>query len=737
MKNHLMAFLVCCFVAWGAVANLLDSTTLPNGADIPFHYWRTFALGHSWSQGDVFARWSSLYNLGYGGVAFQFTAPAFYALANIIGFFTGVGIPLQMKWAWYLSVVLGCWGAWRFTFQRWGTLPAYYAMVAWATAPILTKYEPLVRGSFGVVLGLGCLMLALSYIEDIVQGHGGFLGLVGSVAGLMLAHNLTAVLGCMILTTWLGWHTVMLRGVNVRRASLAFVCGVMLAMWFWLPVFFELEWVSMHRLKNDPALDYRLFFAQLPQLFLPPQFYDPTLVNNNYNVHLGMLHGVGAVLGGGMWLWKGRSQSPEALYWLGCVGVGIVLATPLSLPIWNASEFLQTFQFPPRFLVWSMVGVMMLGSYGIFELLRVSPMLGQGVGSVALVGLLWFGQVEGQWGEVTFDPYPTAQDYLQMELEQGWHGTTASGEFLPNTVLEIPPPTAFVLDTLSANQLAQRYNPYAYPNAQFEVMLDQPNHYVLKITTPNPFTLELLQLGQMGWQTLVDGEPLAVSHAVPFGFPLIPIESGEHTLERVYPVSDWQWVGRGMALLGGMLALWVAWRSPALSMAPSPVDTSFHTHNIWYVGLLLITVTALKGIPLPAHHPPSSLPFASFENDVNLQAYQIIEVSPRQVWRVELVWASSTVPTTFNAFVHLLDSNGQDVLQHDKLDVRLDPHHRLRDVYYLVADAPLPRADYRVRVGMWRCLEEQNRYTCVNRQPIPSTVTGQLSNSAGWLILQP
>ena len=192
-----------------------------------------------------------------------------------------------------------------------------------------------------------------------------------------------------------------------------------------------------------------------------------------------------------------------------------------------------------------------------------------------------------------------------------------------------------------------------------------------------------------------------------------------------------------MALLGGMLALWVAWRSPALSMAPSPVDTSFHTHNIWYVGLLLITVTALKGIPLPAHHPPSSLPFASFENDVNLQAYQIIEVSPRQVWRVELVWASSTVPTTFNAFVHLLDSNGQDVLQHDKLDVRLDPHHRLRDVYYLVADAPLPRADYRVRVGMWRCLEEQNRYTCVNRQPIPSTVTGQLSNSAGWLILQP
>ncbi|MFZ4829161.1 MAG: hypothetical protein ACOYLB_17560, partial [Phototrophicaceae bacterium] len=123
MKNHALAFLLCCLIAWWAIPNLTHPLTLPNGADIPFHYWRTFSLGYNWLQGDVFARWSSLYNVGYGGVAFQFTAPAFYALANVIGLLTGVGIPLQMKWAWYLAVLIGCWGAWRFTFQRWGMLP--------------------------------------------------------------------------------------------------------------------------------------------------------------------------------------------------------------------------------------------------------------------------------------------------------------------------------------------------------------------------------------------------------------------------------------------------------------------------------------------------------------------------------------------------------------------------------------------------------------------------------------
>ncbi|MGV2436248.1 MAG UNVERIFIED_CONTAM: hypothetical protein LVT10_16320 [Anaerolineae bacterium] len=112
----------------------------------PFPLLAHFSLGYNWSQGDGFARWSSLYNLGYGGVAFQFTAPAFYALANVIGSLTGVGIPLQMKWAWYLAAVMGCWGVWRFSFQRWGMLPSYYAVVAWASSPILVKFEPLRAG---------------------------------------------------------------------------------------------------------------------------------------------------------------------------------------------------------------------------------------------------------------------------------------------------------------------------------------------------------------------------------------------------------------------------------------------------------------------------------------------------------------------------------------------------------------------------------------------------------------
>ncbi|MFZ4828574.1 MAG: hypothetical protein ACOYLB_14575, partial [Phototrophicaceae bacterium] len=517
-----------------------------------------------------------------------------------------------------------------------------------------------------------------------------------------------------------------------RSAMLALLCGIMLGMWFWLPVLFELEWVSMHRLQNDPTLDYRLFFTQVSQLFLPPQPYYPTLSNNAYTLHLGILHGIVAGLGGMLWLWKGRSQSLEPLYWGGWIGLGIVLATPLSSPIWHASEFLQTFQFPPRFLMWSMLGMVILGSYGIFELLQVMPRLGQWVGAVAIVGLLLFGRMEAQWGDTSFEPHPDAQAYLQMELEHNWRGTTASGEFLPNTVLEMPPPTAFVLDGLSANQPTQRFNPYAYPDVQFEVMGESPNHYQVKINTLTPFTLELLQLGQTGWRTLVDGEPLEVSHSVPFGFPLIPLESGEHTLERVYPVSGWQGLGRAIALLGGALALVVGWRSRRGRVVPLPVQPL----NVGYLGWLVVVIIAIKWMPLS---PPPSVDgqVAAFENEARLQAYRIVEVLPRQVWRVELTWASPSKPIVFNLFVHLLDDNGQDVLQHDKLDVRLEASHSMHDVYYLVADAPLARANYRVRVGMWRCLDEQNSYVCTNRVPIVAMSDGKPTHSIGWLILQP
>lgn len=733
MKNRVLAFCVCCVIAWWAIPNLTHPTTLPNGADIPFHYWRTFSLGYNWSQGDGFARWSTLYNLGYGGVAFQFTAPAFYALANVIGLLTGVGIPLQMKWAWYLAAVMGCWGVWRFSFQRWGMLPSYYAVVAWASSPILVKFEPLVRGSFGVVLGLGGLLLALSYLDDVLHKRGGFLPTVVSVAVLMLAHNLTTVLGMVILIGWLAWQMLTVRQLDWRSAMLALGCGGMLGMWFWLPVLFELEWVSMHRLQNDPTLDYRLFFTQVSQLFLPPQPYYPTLLNNGYTVHLGVLQGVGAGLGVVLWLWKGRSHALEPLYWAGCVGVGIVLATPLSAPVWQASEFLQTFQFPPRFLMWAMLGGVMLGSYGIFELLSVMPRLGQGVGAVAIGGLLLVGRMEAQWGEATFALHPNAHDYLQMELEHNWRGTTASGEFLPNTVLEMPPPTAFVLDSLSANQPSQRFNPYAYPDVQFEVIRERPNYYQLKINTPAPFTLELLQLGQTGWRTLVDGKPLDNSYSVPFGFPLIPIEIGEHILERVYPVSSWQALGRAIALGGGMLAVFVGWRSRRGGRA-LPIPTS--PPKLGYIACLLVVIIAIKWMP----SSPPSIPegrVASFANDAHLQDYRITEVLPRQVWRVELTWAAPSKPVDFNLFVHLLDENGHDVLQHDKLDVRLEASHSMRDVYYLVADAPLSRADYRIRVGMWRCLDSENTFACGNRAPISATLEGQPANLAGWLILQP
>ncbi|MGV2436252.1 MAG UNVERIFIED_CONTAM: hypothetical protein LVT10_16340 [Anaerolineae bacterium] len=62
--------------------------------------------------------------------------------------------------------------------------------------------------------------------------------------------------------------------------------------------------------------------------------------------------------------------------------------------------------------------------------------------------------------------------------------------------------------------------------------------------------------------------------------------------------------------------------------------------------------------------------------------------------------------------------------------MRLEASHSTRDVYYLVARCAPSRADYRIRVGMWRCLDSENTFACGNRAPISATLEGQPANLA-------
>ena len=125
-----------------------------------------------------------------------------------------------------------------------------------------------------------------------------------------------------------------------------------------------------------------------------------------------------------------------------------------------------------------------------------------------------------------------------------------------------------------------------------------------------------------------------------------------------------------------------------------------------------------------------------FDGDVQLLGYDLRKVQPDDYWRVSLYWWFNPALADgdpINAFVHLVDANGQIVAQSDKFAVNAvtgqsgwrDEMH-VRDTYHLFLPDDLPPGDLRLRVGLWVCAEDTPAFDCADPQPLAASVEGVL-----------
>lgn len=337
---------------------------IPSSRDLTNHFRFALPFYESIRAGNFYPGWLAESNAGFGDASFRFYPPALYYLLALFRMITGNWSAATLLTATLLFIV----GGLGVTF--WARVLGYGQTAVWAG--ILYTVAPYHLNQFfqsflfAEFAGAAILPFAFAFTERVCRRGQAkdIAGLAVAYALLILTHLPLSIIGSMALFVY-----AMLRlDSTKRRATLirlsgAAALGLAASACYWTTVLFELSWIRADNINPEPALDYRQNFVL------------STFSPDNVNVwwmNILLLATVAMFWPALALLRKSDAQSAietctEDRGALKVVGVilmlTIIMATPLSKPIWNLLRPLQQTQLPWRWLsLTSMVGPVLVAA---------------------------------------------------------------------------------------------------------------------------------------------------------------------------------------------------------------------------------------------------------------------------------------------------------------------------------------------------------------------------------------
>ena len=232
------------------------------------HAMRAGAFDVLFRRGELYPRWWPELTMGYGYPMLNYYSPGVYYLAEAFQL-ASVSTFRSLHLVALTAAVLGAAGAYVLggtTFKQ--PLAGVVLAVAYVAAPYPFVTNLYSRAAFPEAMGLALLpwVLAAGTVAARRRTPPAVLALGALLAGLVLAHSLTAFVGAGVLVLWVG-ATLLdappgTRRAGALRAGAGIALGLALSAGFWLPVL--LEGGAVHtELASGGTLSFR------PWLFDP------------------------------------------------------------------------------------------------------------------------------------------------------------------------------------------------------------------------------------------------------------------------------------------------------------------------------------------------------------------------------------------------------------------------------------------------------------------------------------
>jgi hypothetical protein len=744
----ILVLLICLIAIWP----FLSRPGLPHETDAELHIYRLAELSRLVRGGEFYPRWAPNFYFGYGYPIFNYYAPLSYYLALPFELLPGVDPVAAIK-AVFVGTLLGAaLGMYGFMRDNWGRAAGYVAAAAFVYAPYIQYVDPHARGDVAESVSFGVFALALWAVDRLRRSPSAanWVASVLLVAGLVLSHNLMAMVFFAFLLAWALWQIIAARvggdgteGTQWHTLPALFL-GVGLAAFFWLPVALEQDAVNLSTLIGDGGhFDFRNHFLSISRLFGATALLDWGATESAFTLNLGIAQWLLALVGGtAVLVGKARWRS-RGLFFVVAALVLLFLMLPLSIPVWETIPLLPYMQFPWRLLGAMAAVLAVLSGIGINALANFRVANGRGTGgatstqenrpwlpALAIAIILFLALPLAEVAPWAPEPWNTsARAVSEIERRGRWLGTTSTADFVPATVDTIPRPADQLLADFAAERPLDRVNRASLPEGvTVETERVSPLHTRYRVRSDNPFLLRLFQFDFPGWVARIDGEKVESELGRPEGFLVVPVPEGEHVVEVEFMETAERraaWLVSGLSLLlmslGANLVFRVAngggYAEPARAVAyAGQLSRRMALYVAGVVFVAFVSYLILSPLELLRYQstgnvaePAENDTYAQFGGQLALIGYTApAEVRAGETVEVTLFWkAQQSMDINFQVFLHLTRSDGRIVAQSDKLNPGDFPTRRwpvnkyVRDVHRLVIPADTEPGTYTLSTGMW------------------------------------
>ncbi len=609
-------FLLICLLGLVAVQPLLKPSM--TCSDDGGHYLIRFVeLDHCLRQGSLWPRWTPDLVYGYGYPLFNFFPPLSFYPAE---FFHLLGLSFAQAWnaALALYILLAGMTTYLFVKDLFGEKAAWVAAVAYIYAPY-QLYNALNRGNLGEALALPLLPLILwAFRRLLLRGKIRYLVLSAlSYAALILTHNVIGLVFTPFLLLYVGGLWLLNirspkvvevsrdRGVggsvgrpspnlrpppnlrpspNLRipRSLVLIGAALLLALgvsaFFWLPAFFEKQWVKIHLAFTPAGMNYHYNFLSLGELLSPPSSVHTSLMNPAPPRSLGLAQLALALLAmAGWWSFKDREKRLNVLFFSFVLISLMFMVLPQSVAVWDHLPLLEYVQFPFRFLgIASLAAAVLAGAaiqrisdcrFSIADFLnRKSEIGNRKLGSrkpLPIAGIVL--AVEAlivafslPW---LYPRYCYATEGLsianlaQLERGLGVIGATSAGEYLPIWVKEAPSESG--LEAMyRAGAPIERLEPSSLPEG---ALLTSAEYGLtsadILIESPRSFRAVFNAFYFPGWRVYVDGKQVPIVPTEPYGLISFEVPAGESNLQVRFQDTPLRLAAKALSVFSALVIL--------------------------------------------------------------------------------------------------------------------------------------------------------------------------------------
>jgi hypothetical protein len=633
-----------------AVVPLLRSES-PCTHDGAFHYYRVAAMRHALQDStqpqrsaftrslrSVFTRYLPDLAFGYGYPFFNYRAALSYYLALALHL-TGLALPVAFNLLYALSIAGSALTMYLLARDLFGPRAGIVAAVAYAYAPY-QFLDALLRANMPETVALPFLPLILwAFRRLALTGQRcWFLLSVGSLAALLLTHNISSLLFvpfflAYLVVLWLVYG----RGGRATTAGAwiaagsAFALALGLTAFFLGPALLEQDYAQLHMSRVTRNNDFHYNFLGLAEMFAPPAPVDTSLMNPPMRVHLGLaqaiLGGIGVVAG--LVRWRDRERRATIIFLALATVVMLWMSTRTSLWLWEHVPLLPFVQVPWRLVGRAILPLSLLGGAAA-SAIPAPTQHGDKVGAATrnteyaahntqpasritfhvsrftfhvsrvayyvIVCALVLSALPSTYPPQGYCPsaaHPTISDVFGYEHQSGLVGVDPEGSYFPIWVKQRPKGSPLE-EQYAAGGPVTRFDETALPAEASIVEADYgPNRARVAVETPARFRARYLAFYFPGWRAWVDGEPAEVTPTDPEGLITFDVPPGHHEVIVRFGSTPTRTAFVTISLLSLAALLVLAIRYPEFSNLQSPISNSKPSNSSLVVGHWPLTIVAI------------------------------------------------------------------------------------------------------------------------------------------------